>query len=99
MVFVLGAFGFTAGSSFGVVLTALERQRRLEDLTHRRVALLGGILGLAVLAAVGKANLVPVIVFTVLVIGSAMVTVTVVKRRADTNQTDGDDDLPALDGK
>ena len=87
---MVGASGFLAGSTFGAVPGVLERHKSLEDLTFRRVALYGGLGGLAVVAALsillGKpvfSYLTPVIFYTVLGVSSATGTVALAKR-ADT---------------
>jgi hypothetical protein len=100
-VFIVGAFGFLAGSTFGAVLGVLERHKSLEEITFKRVALWGGLGGLAVgaLLTVLVGSPTGVIFYTVLGIGSATGTVALA-RRADTELIEGDDEtLPALEGE
>jgi hypothetical protein len=98
-VLIVGVLGFIAGSSFGLVLTALERHKKLENLSFFRIALWGGIGGLALAAITGNFYLAPIIVFSILAIGSATGTVALAKR-ADTKLIEGaDEPLPAIEGE
>ena len=42
--FVAGC-GFIAGSAFGMILSVFERKKRLEELSLKRIALMGGLVG------------------------------------------------------
>ena len=99
-VLIVGVLGFIAGSSFGLVLTALERRKKLEDLSFFRIAMWGGIGGLALAAITGNNYLDPVIVFTLLGIGSATGSLALAKKAHRKELTKGDDEpLPALEGE
>jgi hypothetical protein len=112
-VFIVGQLGFIAGGSFGLVLTALERRKKLENLSFTRIALWGGIGGLVLVAISGPASggsfLGPIIFFTLMGIGSATGTVLLAKR-SDSKLIEGaedpalslggeDEPLPALEGE
>ncbi len=95
---VAGA-GFIAGSSFGVVLSVLERHKKLEDLSLWRIALWGGLGGLAFVAVLGVQHLAEVIVLTALGVGSATGSVALAKRGTETKLIEGDEgSLPTLEG-
>jgi hypothetical protein len=106
LVFNVGTYGFLAGSTFGVILSVLERHKSLEEITFKRIALWGGLGGLAVIALLSVlygtpvvTYLTPVILYTLLGVGSATGTVALAKR-ADTKLIEGDDEpLPALEGE
>jgi len=106
LVFNVGTYGFLAGSTFGVILSVLERQKSLEEITFKRIALWGGLGGLAVIALLSVlygtpviTYLSPVILYTLLGVGSATGTVALAKR-ADSKLIEGDDEpLPALEGE
>jgi hypothetical protein len=83
--------GFAAGSGFGVILSLLERHKKLEDLSFRRIALWGGIGGLALAAAFGLQHLPQTIVLTLLGIGSATGSVALAKR-ADRKLIEGQEE-------
>ena len=105
---IVGVLGFVAGSSFALVLSALERRRKLEDLSFIRIAMWGGLGGLVLAALDGFTNLGAVIAFTLMGIGSATGSVALAKR-SDAKLIEGDDDsvpslagdeaLPALEGE
>jgi hypothetical protein len=98
--FLVGGAGFIAGSAFGVVLSILERHKRLEDLSLWRIALWGGLGGLAFTAVLGPHLLVEVIVLTVLGVGSATGTVALAKRGSEQKMIEADDEpLPAIEGE
>jgi len=91
--------GFIAGSAFGVLLSVLERHKKLEDLSFRRIALWGGIGGLALAAGFGLQHLPQTIVLTLLGIGSATGSVALAKRGSDPTLLEADDKrLPAIEG-
>jgi hypothetical protein len=94
----MAGVGFIAGSAFGVLLSVLERHKKLEDLTFWRIALWGSIGGLAIAAGFGLQHLPQTIVLTFVGIGSATGSVALAKR-SDTKLLEGDDDLPALEGE
>ena len=105
LVFNVGTFGFLAGSTFGVVLSIFERHKSLEDLTFKRIALWGSLGGLAVIAMLSVLYgtpvftfLTPVILYTLLGIGSATGTVALAKR-ADTKLIEGEDPVLSLEGE
>jgi hypothetical protein len=105
LVFRVGTYGFVAGSTFGVVLSVLERHKSLEEITFKRIALWGGIGGLAVIALLSVLYgvpviryLAPVILYTLLGVGSATGTVALAKR-ADRSLIEGGEELPALEGE
>ena len=99
-VLIVGELGFIAGGSFGLVMTALERRKKLEDLSFFRIALWGGIGGLALAAITGDTYLGPIIVFTVLGIGSATGSLAFAKKAHQKELAKGDDEpLPALEGE
>jgi hypothetical protein len=96
----VGTLGFIAGASFGVILSLLERHKRLEDLTFKRLALWGSLAGLVIVAMLGAAFLAPVIIFTLLGIGSATGTLALAKRGARDELIEGEEEpLPALEGE
>jgi hypothetical protein len=91
--------GFIAGSAFGVFLSIFERNKRLEDLSLKRIALLGGLGALALVAIFGITLWLPIVVLTGLGVGFASGSVALAKR-ADTKLIEGDDEsLPALEGE
>jgi hypothetical protein len=90
--------GFAAGSGFGVVLSVFERDKKLENLSFKRVALWGGIGGLALAAVFGLQYLPQTVVLTLLGVGSATGSVALAKR-ADRKLMEGDEPLPALEGE
>ena len=101
-VFVVGTIGFLAGSTFGAVLGVLERHKSLEEITFRRVALWGGLGGLAVgaLLAVTVGGPTGVIFYSALGVGSATGTVALAKRANDTKLIEEDNEpMPALGGE
>ena len=104
----ISAIGFIAGSVFGVLLSILERHKKLEDLSLWRIALWGTVGGLALRALLG-----PTFYwwefFTVVAVGSATGTVALAKR-AERKLLEGEEEsplilegeaepLPALEGK
>jgi hypothetical protein len=105
--FTIGALyvagcGFIAGSAFGMVLSAFERKKRLEDLSVKRIGLMGGIVGalgaLALVATFGIPLWLPVTVLTVAGAGFSSGTVALAKR-SDTKLIEGDEeDFLALEG-
>jgi hypothetical protein len=107
LVFNVGTYGFLGGSAFGVILSVLERHKSLEDLTFKRIALWGSLGGLAVVTMLSVlfgtlvfTYLTPVILYTLLGVGSATGTVAIAKRASDPKVLEGDDDpLPALEGE
>jgi hypothetical protein len=111
VVFNVGGKGFIAGSSFGVILSILERHKKLEALSFKRIALWGSLAGLVIIAKLGAISyLSPVIIYTVLGVGSATGTVALAKRASGRELPEGDDDsvlnlegedesLPALEGE
>ena len=106
LLFNVGTYGFLAGSTFGVVLSVLERHKSLEEITLRRIALWGGLGGLAVVTMLSVlygtlvfTYLTPVILYTLLGIGSATGTVALA-RRGESKLLEGEEEpLPALDGE
>ena len=98
--FLVGGAGFVAGSAFGVVLSILERHKKLEGLSLWRIALWGGLGGLAFAAVFGAFHPVEVIALTVLGVGSATGTVALAKRGGEPKLIEGEDEpLPALEGE
>jgi len=102
-VFAVGTMGFLAGSTFGLALSILERHKRLEDLTFTRIALWGGLGGLAVVALLsgwvgGWGDPAGVIFYSILGVGSATGTL-VLAKRAETVPLGGEDSLPAIEGE
>ena len=96
---VTAVIGFIAGSSFGVILSVLERHKKLEDLSLWRIALWGGLGGLALVAVIGVKYLAPAIVLTLLGVGSATGSVALTRRGSETKLIEGDDrSLPTLEG-
>jgi hypothetical protein len=90
--------GFIAGSAFGVFLSILERHKRLENLSFRRIALWGGICGLALAALGGLQHLPQTIVVTLVGIGSATGSVALAKGARMRELAEGDDKpLPAIE--
>ena len=88
-----------------MVLSVLERHKSLEEITFKRIALWGGIGGLAVIALLSVLYgvpviryLAPVILYTLLGVGSATGTVALAKR-ADRSLIEGGEELPALEGE
>ena len=99
-VFVVGTFGFLAGSTFGALLSVLEGHKSLEEITFKRIAAWGGLGGLAVVALVSVLVGSPtgLIFYSVLGVGSATGTVALAKR-ADTKLIEGDaEPLPEIGG-
>jgi hypothetical protein len=100
VVFNVGSLGFIAGSMFGAILSLQERHKKLEDLTFGRIALWGGLAGLGIVALLGAAYIGPVIIFTVLGVGSATGTVALARRAKDADLLEGEDEpLPAIEGE
>ena len=100
-VFVVGTFGFLAGSTFGALLSVLEGHKSLEEITFKRIAAWGGLGGLAVVALVSVLVGSPtgLIFYSVLGVGSATGTVALAKR-ADTKLIEGDaEPLPEIGGE
>ena len=98
----VAVIGFIAGSGFGVLLSILERHKKLENLSFRRIALWGGIGGLALAAifGLGLPNLALTIVLTLAGIGSAAGSVALAKRASDTKLIEGEEDpLLSLEGE
>ena len=96
---LVGGGGFIAGSVFGVGLSILERHKKLEDLSFRRIALWGGVGGLILAAGFGLQHLPQTIVLTLLGIGSATGSVALAKRGSDPTLLEADDKrLPAIEG-
>ena len=101
--FVAGC-GFFAGSAFGMILSVFERRKRLEDLSLKRIALLGGLVGgvggSTLVAIFGVTLWIPIVILTVAGVGFASGTVALAKRAGDTKLIEGEDDpLPALEGE
>jgi hypothetical protein len=94
----MAGVGFIAGSAFGVLLSVLERHKKLEDLSFRRIALWGGIGGLVLAAGFGLQHLPQTIVLTLVGIGSATGSVALAKRGIEPELIEGDEPLPALEG-
>jgi hypothetical protein len=102
-VFIVGLGGFITGTAFGVVLTALEHRKTLQDLSFLRIAMWGGIGGLVLAAISGPAAsgsfVAPIIVFTILGIGSATGSVALAKKAHQKELGKGEDEPPpALEG-
>lgn len=100
----LGAFmGFLSGGAFGVMLSIVERRKRLEDLSLWRMALWGGFGGFVMaggLTLIYGRGLLWGFMTTIAVTGAVISTGTVaIARRADRKLLEGDDDLPALEGE
>ena len=96
----MAGVGFIAGSAFGVLLSVLERRKKLEDLTFWRIALWGSIGGLAIAAGFGLQHLPQTIVLTLVGIGSATGSVALAKRSRDPDLIEGEEEpLPALEGE
>ena len=87
----MAGVGFIAGSAFGVLLSVLERHKKLEDLSFRRIALWGGIGGLLLAAGFGLQHLPQTIVLTLVGIGSATGSVALAKRASDSKLVEGED--------
>jgi hypothetical protein len=87
--------GFAAGSGFGVLLTAFEGNKRLGDLSFKRIAFWGGLGGLALAAVFGLQYLPQTIALALLGIGSATGSVAIAKR-AEPVSIESDDELPSL---
>ena len=95
----VGIAGFVAGSAFGVVLSILERHKKLEDLSFKRIALWGGLGGLAFGAMLGPEYWGPAIFVTLLGIGSATGSVALARRK-DTKLIEGEEDpVLSLEGE
>jgi len=94
-----GGDGFLGGSAFGVILSFLERHKRLEDLSVRRIALWGGLGGLAIAVILGPAYLSPLIFYVLMGVGSAATTVGLARRGSEPELIEGDEPLPALEGE
>ncbi len=99
------SIGFTAGISFAVILSIAERRKTLDQLSLRRVALWGGIGGMALMLfamalkiGAGESQFgqvltfyLPVLVFNGL-IGAGFASVSVaLARQAEAKLTEGDD--------
>jgi len=98
-VLIVGVGGLIAGSAFGLVLTALEHRKKLEDLSLLRIGIWGGIGGLA-LAALTGFRVDTVIVFTLLCSGSATGSLALAQRAQRKELAKGDDEpLSALEGE
>ena len=96
--------GFIAGSAFGVVLSILERHKKLEDLSLWRIAMWGGLGGIVLaglFALLGGVQYWPeAAAFTLYGIGSATGTVALAKRGRDSKLIEGaDEPLPAIEGE
>jgi hypothetical protein len=83
-----GFVGFIAGSAFGVILSIVERHKKLEDLSTGRVALWGGLGGLLVagsLSLLGGGALVWPFMVIIAVSGAACSagTIAIAKRAGD----------------
>jgi len=91
--------GFIAGSAFGTILSVFERRKRLEELSLKRSALMGGIVGgLGGLVIFGITLWIQLVIVTTLGVGFALGTVALAKR-ADRKLLEGEDDLLALEGE
>ena len=92
--FVAGC-GFIAGSAFGMILSAFERKKKLEDLSLKRIALMGGLVGAlggsALVAIFGVTLWIPIVILTVAGVGFASGTVALAKR-SDTNLIEGEEE-------
>ncbi len=89
-----GAAGFIAGSVFGVVLSILEGRRTLEELSLWRIAMWGGLGGLAFAAVLGPQYLGEVIALWLLGVGSASGSVALARRDAEPKLIEGDEEPP-----
>ena len=102
-VLIVGVGGFITGTAFGVVLTALEHRKKLQDLSLLRIAIWGGIGGLVLAAINGPAAngsfVGPIIVFTILGVGSATGSVALAKKAHQKDLIEGEDALPALEAE
>ena len=109
--FVAGC-GFISGGAFGMILSAFERKKKLGDLSLKRIALMGGLVGVlggsALVAIFGITLWIPIVILTVTGVGFASGTVALAKR-SDTKLIEGeeesvvslegeDEPLPALEG-
>lgn len=102
-----GAFmGFFAGSAFGVILSVIERHKRLEDLSLKRMALWGGLGGFLIAAGInlflGSGGLFWDFVATMTLVRAGFSSGTVaIARRATEPTLIGEDDEPppALKGE
>ena len=98
----VGGCGFLTGTAFGMILSAFERKKKLEGLSLKRIALMGGLVGAlggsALVAVFGVTLWIPIVILTVTGVGFASGTVALAKR-SDTNLLEGDYDLPALEGE
>ena len=98
--FGVGTAGFIAGGAFGVLLSILERRTKLEDLSLWRIAMWGGIGGLAFAAVLGPQYLGEVIALWLLGVGSASGSVALARRGGEPRLIEGDEEpLPALEGE
>ena len=84
--------GFVAGSAFGVILSILERHKKLEDLSFWRIAMWGGLGGLALAAIFGLQYLPQTVVLTLLGVGSATGSVALAKRAGEAKLIERADD-------
>ncbi len=91
--------GFVAGSGFGALLAAFEHHKRLGDLSFKRIALWGGLGGLALAAVFGLQHLPQTIALALLGIGSATGSVALAKRGESKQIEGGDTELSALEGE
>ena len=98
--FLLGALfvagcGFIAGSAFGMILSVFERRKRLEELSLKRIALMGGLVGglggSALVAIFGITLWIPIVILTVAGVGFASGTVALAKR-SDTKLIEGEEE-------
>jgi hypothetical protein len=88
----MAGVGFIAGSAFGVMLSILERHKKLEDLSHWRIAMWGGLGGLALAAIFGFQHLPQTVVLTLVGVGSASGSVALARRGGDRKLIEGEDD-------
>ena len=107
-------FGFIAGGTFAVILSIAERRHSLADLSLRRVALWGGIGGIALILGFAPGFLgsgislqqmvtsyfIPLVLNGLLGAGFAAGSVALARRGSEPKLIEGDDEpLPALEGE
>ena len=98
--FVAGC-GFIAGSGFGMILSVFERKKKLEELSLKRIALFGGLVGglggLALVAVFGITLWIPIVILTATGVGFASGTLALAKR-SDTKLIEGEEEsMPSLE--
>ena len=95
--------GFFSGCAFGVILSLVERHKRLEDLSLWRMALWGGFGGFVMaggLTLIYGRGLLWGFMTTIAVTGAVISSGTVaIAKRSDAKLIEGDEDLPALEGE